>query len=187
MGTGFRTRSYANKRPSSGGLPRQFGADKTKSDKGRVAQRKSTSLTWRGSQVRSLSRPPSFWPEIFHPPAGAMAHPRRWFIALIALLVIGGGAAAAWAFDGVISAEALVARVASLGVWAPVGFVLLYGVATIIMVPGSIFDLAGGALFGPYLGSALNLTGGSLGAALAFLVGRYLARDWVEARACLLY
>lgn len=112
-----------------------------------------------------------------------MAHPRRWFIALIALLVIGGGAAAAWAFDGVISAEALVARVASLGVWAPVGFVLLYGVATIIMVPGSIFDLAGGALFGPYLGSALNLTGGSLGAALAFLVGRYLARDWVEARA----
>src|SRR6185312_11885722 len=26
---------------------------------GRVAQRKSTSLTWRGSQVRSLSRPPS--------------------------------------------------------------------------------------------------------------------------------
>ena len=112
-----------------------------------------------------------------------MAHPRRWFIALIVLLVIGGGAAAVWAFDGVISAEALVARVASLGVWAPVGFVLLYGVATIVMVPGSIFDLAGGALFGPYLGSALNLTGGSLGAALAFLVGRYLARDWVEARA----
>ena len=112
-----------------------------------------------------------------------MAHPRRWFIALIVLLVIGGGAAAVWAFDGVISADALAARVASLGVWAPVGFVLLYGVATIVMVPGSIFDLAGGALFGPYLGSVLNLTGGSLGAALAFLVGRYLARDWVEARA----
>ena len=51
------------------------------------------------------------------------------------------------------------------------------------MVPGSIFDLVGGALFGPYLGSALNLAGGSLGAALAFLVARYLARDWVEARA----
>ena len=51
------------------------------------------------------------------------------------------------------------------------------------MVPGSIFDLAGGALFGPYLGSLLDLTGGTLGAALAFLVGRYLARDWVESRA----
>ena len=99
------------------------------------------------------------------------------------LLVIGGGAAALWAFDGAISVDALVARVAGLGIWAPVGFVLLYGVATIAMIPGSIFDLAGGALFGPYLGSALNLAGGSLGAALAFLVGRNLARDWVEARA----
>jgi uncharacterized membrane protein YdjX (TVP38/TMEM64 family) len=112
-----------------------------------------------------------------------MAHPRRWFFALIVLLVIAGGAAAVWAFDGSISAEALEARIASLGVWAPVGFVLLYGIATVAMVPGSIFDLAGGALFGPYLGSALNLAGGSLGAAMAFLVARYLARDWVEARA----
>ncbi len=88
-----------------------------------------------------------------------------------------------WTFHGVISAEALQARIAGLGVWAPIGFVLLYGVATVAMVPGSLFDLTGGALFGPYLGSFLNLMGGTLGAALAFLVGRYLARDWVEARA----
>jgi uncharacterized membrane protein YdjX (TVP38/TMEM64 family) len=112
-----------------------------------------------------------------------MAHRRRLFLALIVLLVFAGVAAAIWAFDGVISAEALEARIASLGVWAPVGFVLLYGIATVVMVPGSIFDLIGGALFGPYFGSALNLTGGSLGAALAFLVARYVARDWVEARA----
>ena len=50
------------------------------------------------------------------------------------------------------------------------------------MVPGSIFDLAGGALFGPYLGTLLDLAGGSLGAALAFLVARYIAGDWVERR-----
>ena len=113
----------------------------------------------------------------------AMAHQRRWFLALIVLLAFAGVAAAYWAFDGVISAEALEARIASLGVWAPVGFVLLYGIATVVMVPGSIFDLAGGALFGPYFGSVLNLAGGSLGASLAFLVARYIARDWVEARA----
>jgi uncharacterized membrane protein YdjX (TVP38/TMEM64 family) len=112
-----------------------------------------------------------------------MAHQRRWFLALIVLLVFAGVAAAYWAFDGVISAEALEARIASLGVWAPVGFVLLYGIATVVMVPGSIFDLVGGAVFGPYLGGALNLAGGTLGAVLAFLVARYVARDWVEARA----
>ena len=54
-----------------------------------------------------------------------MAHYRRWFLALIVVLVMAGFAAAVWAFDGVITAEALQARIASLGVWAPVGFVLL--------------------------------------------------------------
>jgi len=88
-----------------------------------------------------------------------------------------------WAFEGTINASVVEAWVVSLGVWAPIGFVLLYGVATVAMVPGSIFDLAGGALFGPYLGTFLDLTGGSLGAALAFLVARYVARDWVESRA----
>jgi uncharacterized membrane protein YdjX (TVP38/TMEM64 family) len=60
---------------------------------------------------------------------------------------------------------------------------VLYGIATIAMVPGSIFDLAGGALFGPYFGTLLDLAGGSLGAAFAFLVARYVASDWVESSA----
>ena len=94
-----------------------------------------------------------------------------------------GGAAVAWGFTLGISAEALEAWIASLGIWAPIGFVLLYTVATVAMIPGSIFDLIGGALFGPYFGSALDLLGGSLGAAAAFLVARYIARDWAESRA----
>lgn len=112
-----------------------------------------------------------------------MAHSRRWLLAGVVLLVFAGAAALVWTFDGVITEAALEAKVASLGVWAPIGFVLLYGIATVVMIPGSIFDLAGGALFGPYLGSLVNLAGGTLGAVLAFLVARYLARDWVEARA----
>jgi uncharacterized membrane protein YdjX (TVP38/TMEM64 family) len=113
-----------------------------------------------------------------------MAHQRRWFlVATVALLIAAGGAAVAWSFSWGFSPEALQARVGSLGVWAPVGFVLLYGIATVAMIPGGIFDVVGGALFGPYLGSVLDLAGGSLGAALSFLVGRYLARDWVEGRA----
>jgi len=112
-----------------------------------------------------------------------MAHPRRWLLVGVVLLVFAGISATLWALGGVINTRAVETWVASLGIWAPIGFVLLYGVATIAMAPGSIFDLAGGALFGPYLGSALDLAGGSLGAALAFLVARYLARDWVEIRA----
>ncbi len=112
-----------------------------------------------------------------------MAHPQRWLLALIVLLVVAGGGAAIWASDDVITVEGLQVWVASLGVWAPIGFVAIYALATVAMVPGSIFDLAGGALFGPYFGSVLNLAGGAIGAALAFLVARYLARDWVDARA----
>ncbi len=112
-----------------------------------------------------------------------MAHYRRWLIALLVLLAGMAGAAVIWAFDGHLTAGALETYVLSFGVWAPVGFILLYGIATVAMVPGSVFDLAGGALWGPYLGSLINLAGGSLGAALAFLVARYIARDWVQHRA----
>jgi uncharacterized membrane protein YdjX (TVP38/TMEM64 family) len=112
-----------------------------------------------------------------------MPHSRRWLLVAIALLILAGAAATAWGFSLGLTAEALVARIDGLGPWAPIGFVTLYAVATVAMVPGGIFDLAGGALFGPYLGSIYNLLGGTLGASLAFLVARYIARDWAQAKA----
>ena len=112
-----------------------------------------------------------------------MAHPRRWLLILVVTLVIAGVATTVWGFSLGLSAEAVAAWIDGLGLWAPIGFVALYAVATVAMVPGGIFDLVGGALFGPFLGSALNLLGGTLGAALAFLFARYIARDWAEARA----
>lgn len=69
------------------------------------------------------------------------------------------------------------------GIAAPLLFMLVYALATVLFLPGSVMTLAGGALFGPLLGTFYNLTGATLGAALAFLVSRYLASDWVEKRA----
>ena len=74
--------------------------------------------------------------------------------------------------------EAL-AGLESLGAWGPVIFVLLYIVAAVLFVPGSALTLGAGALFGVGLGSVLVSAGATLGATAAFLVGRYLARDWV--------
>jgi uncharacterized membrane protein YdjX (TVP38/TMEM64 family) len=70
-----------------------------------------------------------------------------------------------------------------LGPWAPVGYMALYALATVAFVPGVIFALAGGALFGPFWGSILNLTGATLGATFAFLVARYVAGNWVARKA----
>jgi len=88
-----------------------------------------------------------------------------------------------WGFSLGITAETLAAWIDWLGIWAPVGFVVLYAVTTVALVPGGIFDLVGGAVFGPVFGSALDLLGGTLGASLAFLVARYIARDWAQAKA----
>jgi uncharacterized membrane protein YdjX (TVP38/TMEM64 family) len=73
--------------------------------------------------------------------------------------------------------------VRDLGLLAPLAHVLLFAIATILFVPGLIFGLAGGALFGPLLGTILNLAGATLGATAAFLIARYLAADWVRSKA----
>ena len=111
-----------------------------------------------------------------------MAHPRRWLLVAVALLIIASAAVTGWGFSLGLTAEFLVDWIERLGIWGPIGFVVLYALAAVAVVPGGIFDLIGGAVFGPILGSALNLVGGTLGAALAFLVARYIARDWAEAR-----
>jgi uncharacterized membrane protein YdjX (TVP38/TMEM64 family) len=68
------------------------------------------------------------------------------------------------------------------GGWAPILFLLLYALATVVFVPGSVLTVAGGALFGPIWGTLWNLTGATLGATLAFVIARYVASDWVAAR-----
>ncbi len=70
--------------------------------------------------------------------------------------------------------------IAGLGPWGPVTFIVLYILATILLIPGSILTLGSGLLFGVLWGSLYVSIGATIGAAGAFLVGRYLARRWVE-------
>lgn len=72
--------------------------------------------------------------------------------------------------------------VAQLGALGPVLFIGVYALATVLFLPGSVLTLAGGALFGPVLGTFCNLTGATIGATAAFLIARYLASDWVARR-----
>ena len=68
------------------------------------------------------------------------------------------------------------------GPTGPLLFMALYTVATVLFFPGSVLTLAGGALFGPLWGTLYNLTGATAGAALAFIVARYLGSAWIEQR-----
>ncbi len=76
-------------------------------------------------------------------------------------------------------AAALQQALRRFGPWAPLLFVVFYGVGTVLFVPGSAFSLAGGALFGPLWGTIWNLAGATCGATSAFLFARYLASGWV--------
>jgi uncharacterized membrane protein YdjX (TVP38/TMEM64 family) len=58
----------------------------------------------------------------------------------------------------------------------------LFAMATVAVVPGVVFNLAGGALFGPLWGGLWNLIDATLGATL-FLITRYIAAGWVVRRA----
>ena len=100
----------------------------------------------------------------------------------LALIVIAGVAWASLHRDQ-FNLAALDAWIGSLGLWAPFAFVVLFALATVAFIPGVIFSITGGALFGPIWGTVWNLIGATLGAAIAFLVARYIAGDWLERRA----
>ncbi|MDU7589616.1 MAG: VTT domain-containing protein [Acidovorax sp.] len=103
----------------------------------------------------------------------------RWLLGLALVSVI--GMAVAWRdrFD----VAALQTWVESAGSAAPLVFIALYAAATVLFLPGSVITLAGGVLFGPVWGTLWSLTGATLGAALAFLIARYLGGDWIARRA----
>jgi len=61
-------------------------------------------------------------------------------------------------------------------------YILVYIVAAVIFFPGSIMTLGAGFAWGVVVGSILVSVGSLLGATAAFLVGRYLARDWVATK-----
>jgi uncharacterized membrane protein YdjX (TVP38/TMEM64 family)/rhodanese-related sulfurtransferase len=97
-------------------------------------------------------------------------------------LVLVIGAAALWLILGGAGLDAaqLAEWMRALGAWAPILHVLLFALGTVLFVPGSLFGLAGGALFGPALGAIVNLIGATLGAVAAFLIARYAAADLVR-------
>lgn len=108
---------------------------------------------------------------------------RKTLLRMLLATVLLCGIAAAVIWRDHLSANSIEAWIGQLGWVAPLVFIAGYALATVLFAPGLLFTLAGGALFGPLLGTVYNLTGATIGATLAFLTARYLASDWVTRKA----
>ena len=63
------------------------------------------------------------------------------------------------------------------------GFFVVYVIVTALSIPGAtLLTLAGGAVFGLLWGLLIVSLASTIGATLAFLISRFLLRDWVAAR-----
>ncbi len=94
-------------------------------------------------------------------------------LAILAMLV------AAKVFGLGARLDDLRAWILELGPMGPIVFIAIYAVAVVAAVPASVLTIAAGAMFGSVLGVATVSVASTLGAALAFAVARWFARDSV--------
>jgi uncharacterized membrane protein YdjX (TVP38/TMEM64 family) len=72
--------------------------------------------------------------------------------------------------------------VESLGSLGPIAFMVIYNIATVLLIPGSLLTLGAGVLFGVFWGTVYVIFASTLGATIAFWIGRNLAREWVTTK-----
>jgi uncharacterized membrane protein YdjX (TVP38/TMEM64 family) len=99
---------------------------------------------------------------------------------LLATCLLGVAIAAAKYFQFQQLIYTVLAWIKTLGYLAPISFISIYNLATILLIPGSLLTIGGGFIFGVVWGSVYVLIAATLGATFAFLIGRYLSRDWVR-------
>jgi uncharacterized membrane protein YdjX (TVP38/TMEM64 family) len=109
-----------------------------------------------------------------------MWRPIALLVVVIAILVL------SYVFGIGEKLAALRGWIEALGALGPVVFILIYAAAVVAALPGSAITIIAGAIFGSVLGVIIVSIASTVGAALAFLVGRYFARDaiakWLSKR-----
>jgi uncharacterized membrane protein YdjX (TVP38/TMEM64 family) len=68
------------------------------------------------------------------------------------------------------------------GWWAPFFYVLIYMIATFLLLPSTPLNLLGGAVFGLYWGTVWTTIGAILAAVVCFWFSRTLGRQFVQQR-----
>lgn len=82
-------------------------------------------------------------------------------------------------FLGGIDQEQLQTWLKQAGLWAPVIYIVLYTVGTILILPSTPLNLSGGAIFGAWWGTLWTTIAAVIAAVVAFAFTRTVGRDVV--------
>ncbi len=101
----------------------------------------------------------------------------KWIALALVLIALSTATAFLPVKDWVKAFSDWVQKMGALGV---VVFIAVYAIATVCFLPGWIFTVAAGLVYGIAGGTAVALSGAIIGCSLAFLCGRYLVRQRIE-------
>lgn len=101
---------------------------------------------------------------------------RKWILWVVLLLALFAG----FQFLPIQEWLGLLEKwIESLGIWGPIAFVIIYVLATVLLLPGAAMTPLSGLLFGLGPGTLYVIIASNIGANIAFLIGRYFAREAV--------
>jgi uncharacterized membrane protein YdjX (TVP38/TMEM64 family) len=101
---------------------------------------------------------------------------------VIAVLAVAGLLLAAHFFPLAAWITGFIGWVRGAGSLGLLIYFLFYAVGVVLFFPGSVLTMGAGFIYGPIRGTLLVSPASVVGATLAFLVGRFLARGWVAQR-----
>lgn len=100
----------------------------------------------------------------------------RWLMFAVVAIVAGVAMFVPQVQQGLVN---VLEVVQSAGVWGPALFIVVYILACLLFLPGSILTIGAGYVFGIRVGIITVSIGSTLGAVAAFLLARTLMRGWV--------
>lgn len=97
-------------------------------------------------------------------------------------MVLTGIGLAVWLGRSVLDVDAAQLRVwiESYGIWAPLVYIVVYTIRPLIFFPASLLSLAGGLVFGVWLGTLYTIAGAVSGAILSYTVARGLGKKIIR-------
>ncbi len=102
-------------------------------------------------------------------------------ILLLTIICIVATGGAIYLLGGIDSAQ-IQALLNSVGIWSPIIYIALYVIATILVLPSTVLNLTGGAVFGAVWGTLWTSLAAIIAAIVAFTFTRTVGREIIAKR-----